>query len=96
MPYIYVLFYTKTDPYTFLNTVEYLNPGDAFQQVASFGWYRFGPVNLNSSDRSIVSSNTAYILENNELDEFFKSNKLNKDDYLQKAFKNYTVVSKRK
>jgi len=96
MPYIYVLFYTKTDPYTFLNTVEYLNPGDAFQQVASFGRYRFGPVNLNSSDRSIVSSNTAYILENNELDEFFKSNKLNKDDYLQKAFKNYTVVSKRK
>jgi len=41
MPYIYVLFYTRTPPEAFLDTVEYRNPGAAFQWVDSFGKWRF-------------------------------------------------------
>lgn len=42
MPYIYVLFYERINPQDFINTVNYANPGDAFQQVSSFGRYAFG------------------------------------------------------
>lgn len=42
MPYIYVLFYTETPPEEFLHTVEYRNPGAAFQWVDAFGKWRFG------------------------------------------------------
>jgi 4-amino-4-deoxy-L-arabinose transferase-like glycosyltransferase len=41
-PYIYVLFYRKIDPNLFVRSVRYVNPGAAFQQVASFGRYTFG------------------------------------------------------
>ena len=41
MPYIYVLFTSKTDTPEFLETVRYRNPRGAFRQVSSFGKYRF-------------------------------------------------------
>ena len=41
-PYIYVLFYTRTPPQDFLDTVEYANPDGAFRSVTAFGHYRFG------------------------------------------------------
>lgn len=43
MPYIYVLFYEKIPPKEFMQSVVYTNPGGDFQQVSSFGRYRFGP-----------------------------------------------------
>ncbi|GGA48561.1 glycosyltransferase family 39 protein [Paenibacillus physcomitrellae] len=42
MPYIYVLFYEKTRTADFIKSVVYANPGQDFQQVSSFGRYRFG------------------------------------------------------
>jgi 4-amino-4-deoxy-L-arabinose transferase-like glycosyltransferase len=41
-PYIFVLFYEQIDPHLFLRTVQYENPGEEFQRVASFGRYVFG------------------------------------------------------
>lgn len=57
MPYIYVLFYEKINPQEFQDSVVYANPGAAFQQVTSFGRYRFG-------DLDMIPANAAYILGN--------------------------------
>ncbi|WP_151737941.1 glycosyltransferase family 39 protein [Paenibacillus tengchongensis] len=59
MPYIYVLFYERIDPADFLDTVVYANPGGAFQQVSSFGRYRFGRLQT-------VPSGSAYVFGNND------------------------------
>lgn len=42
MPYIFVLFYERTDPRVFLQSVTYANPKAPFQAVQSFDRYRFG------------------------------------------------------
>ena len=42
MPYIFVLFYNQIDPNEFIDTVEYSNPNDQFQEVTSFANYEFG------------------------------------------------------
>ncbi|MCL6603220.1 MAG: glycosyltransferase family 39 protein [Paenibacillus sp.] len=60
MPYIYVLFYEKINPHDFLETVHYTNPGDAFQQVSSFGRYVFGRSDITSMEKA------AYIIWNGE------------------------------
>ncbi|MDR2360028.1 MAG: hypothetical protein LBD85_01945 [Oscillospiraceae bacterium] len=38
MPYIYCLYDERVPPQYFADTVEYINPGDAFQWVKSFEW----------------------------------------------------------
>lgn len=80
MPYIYVLFYEEIDPHEFIKTVSYHNPGDAFQQVSSFGRYVFGNPDITSDN------DAAYILWNG--DPIPSESK----DFLITAFDNYTVV----
>lgn len=81
MPYIYVLFYEQINPHDFLATVNYSNPGGAFQQVSSFGRYRFGY-------SSIVPGETAtYILWNGD------PTPAESENYSVKRFANYTVVT---
>ncbi len=41
-PYIFALFASQEDPHEFLQTVQYANPGEEFQDVSSFGRYKFG------------------------------------------------------
>jgi 4-amino-4-deoxy-L-arabinose transferase-like glycosyltransferase len=81
MPYIYVLFYEKIEPRQFIDTVEYINPGQPFQFVRSFGRYHFGKPELRTDEDAI------YIFSNNEAipDE--------SSGYRTKRFKHYTVVS---
>lgn len=40
-PYIYVLFYSKTSPYVFKDTVQKKNPNGTFENVEAFGKYKF-------------------------------------------------------
>ena len=40
-PYIYTLFYTKTDPNVFVNTVEYFKEGGSFDNIKSFDKYYY-------------------------------------------------------
>lgn len=40
--YIFALFYNRTDPYTYLDTVEIVEQKVDFQKVRAFGRYRFG------------------------------------------------------
>jgi hypothetical protein len=55
MPYIFVLFYTRTDPGTFLSTVKWENPAAMFRRAASFGRYAFGPRNCPAApDRAFI------------------------------------------
>jgi uncharacterized membrane protein len=81
MPYIYVLFYKKIAPQQFIDTVEYINPGQPFQFVRSFGRYHFGKPELKPDEEA------AYIFNNNDAipDE--------SSGYRIKRFKHYTVVS---
>ncbi|NIK76262.1 4-amino-4-deoxy-L-arabinose transferase-like glycosyltransferase [Paenibacillus castaneae] len=81
MPYIYVLFYEKTDPRLFQSTVRYMNPGAPFQFVASFDRYVFEKPHLR------VGEAAAYIFANSEE---IPSVELG---YTIKRFKHYTVVS---
>ncbi|WHY20040.1 glycosyltransferase family 39 protein [Paenibacillus sp. G2S3] len=80
MPYIYVLFYEQINPHDFLATVNYSNPGGAFQQVSSFGKYRFG----NSS--IVPGEAVTYIFWNGD------AIPAESDNYTVKRFANYTVV----
>lgn len=80
MPYIYVLFYEQISPYDFLETVNYANPGGAFQQVSSFGRYVFGNPSIATGE------NAAYIFWNGD------TIPAESDNYKVKQFTNYTVV----
>ena len=40
--YVYPLFYSRTDPYTYQDTVDIVQQKVPFQQVRAFGRYRFG------------------------------------------------------
>lgn len=81
MPYIYVLFYEQVNPHDFLKTVNYANPGGAFQQVSSFGRYVFGTPSMSSGETA------AYIFWNGD------SIPAESDNYKVKRFANYTVVT---
>ena len=83
MPYIYVLFYQRTDPNVFLNTVRYRNPGGAFQWVDSFDRYTFGISSPNISEKA------AYVVHNSEVGIF------SSDHYNVKRFKHYSVFVKK-
>lgn len=79
MPYIYVLFYEKISPHEFQQSVVYSNPGAAFQQVTSFGRYRFGHLDM-------VPANAAYIFGNSSpLPEA-------STEYTVKRFSGYSVL----
>lgn len=80
MPYIYVLFHEQISPYDFLDSVKYANPGDAFQQVSSFGRYKFGTP-------SILSMNSAYIYRNHTSLPAALTG-----EYTIKQFANYSVL----
>lgn len=80
MPYIYVLFYEQINPNDFLRTVNYANPGGAFQQVSSFGRYIFGNPSI------VPGEEAAYIFWNGD------SLPAESDRYTVKRFDNYTVV----
>ncbi|MBP5167346.1 MAG: hypothetical protein ILP09_08840, partial [Oscillospiraceae bacterium] len=42
MPYIFALFYSRTPPEEFIESVVYADPEAAFRQVSAFGRFRFG------------------------------------------------------
>lgn len=44
MPYIYVLFYEQIPPNEYLDTVVYVNPGEAFENVIACAGWRFGTI----------------------------------------------------
>jgi hypothetical protein len=64
-PYVFVLFYRKTNPHVFLQTVQYENPGAPFQNVASFDRYTFG---LDRCDPAITEGYVADEDEENLID----------------------------
>jgi len=78
MPYIYVLFYDKINPYTFLKSVNYENPQAPFRKVISFDKFHFG-----IGDQL---KNNIYILSNDEMRLFKIVN------YTTKKFDGYTVL----
>lgn len=57
-PYIFTLFYNRTDPNQYMDTVEKINPGEAFEAISSYGSYTFKDIDLNS-----LEINTTYIVE---------------------------------
>lgn len=81
MPYIYVLFYERIHPRQFLETVDYVNPGGAFQFVRSFGRYYFEQPQLRPNEDAV------YIFSNSDVIPSEESG------YKIKKFKHYTVVS---
>lgn len=82
MPYIYVLFYERIDPRDFAASVVYGNPGGAFQQVTSFGRYRF------HYEEPQFGEAAAYVYASSEVN----AEQMEQNGYQVKRFKHYTVV----
>ncbi|WP_173275910.1 glycosyltransferase family 39 protein [Paenibacillus sp. NEAU-GSW1] len=83
MPYIYVLVNEKVNPHDFMDTVVYSNPGGAFQQVQSFGRYRFGQPVIQEGEKA------AYLMSSGDaLPEDISK-------YKVKHFKQYLVLTER-
>jgi hypothetical protein len=68
MPYIHVLFNTEYPTPDFIATVQYSNPGDPFQEVSSFGRWRFG-----FDTARIPDPNAVYVLNNSDAADFDKT-----------------------
>ncbi|HBQ63906.1 MAG TPA: hypothetical protein DD727_03090 [Clostridiales bacterium] len=59
-PYIRTLFYTREDPRAYLDTRVYINPGDEFQYVESFGRFHFSlPENIRHGCVYITTADPA-------------------------------------
>ena len=56
--YIFALFYDQIDTAEYIDTVKMSNEGSAFEQVSSFGQYKFKNINLENAKK-----NTVYIVE---------------------------------
>ncbi len=71
-PYIYALFYEKTNPLVFMSTVDYENPNSSVRHVKSFGRFVTGmPAKLQDNEVFIAS-----IKESEQFnDEFYKKEK---------------------
>jgi 4-amino-4-deoxy-L-arabinose transferase-like glycosyltransferase len=54
MPYIFVLFATTPDPRRFVESVQYVNPGDTFQRVRRFDRYTFGTSACTGAEGAFV------------------------------------------
>lgn len=81
MPYIYTLFYMKTPPEEYIDSVEYGTRYTAFEFVNSFDKYIFyNPYYINEGD------NAAIIVENYNL------NYINTEGLHVKSFEKYSVV----
>ena len=86
-PYIKAMFYLKTDPQVFIDTVDYPQPDSQCRYVNSFDRYYTGvPAPLPEGD------DNAYIFTNGEYDQ---RTDFNKDDYETKVFGHYTVAIKK-
>lgn len=83
MPYIYVLFYEQIDPRLFVDTVQYMNPGGAFQVVRSFDRYVFEEPSLRPGEEA------AYVFRKS--DPFPDKSQL--QGYRLKEFKHFIVIS---
>jgi len=77
-PYIYTLFYTKTSPHEYIDTVEYSKQKVAFEKIKSFGKYKFFmPEEMNDE-------NAVYIVE--------KEYEYDTNRFKEKVFGRYKVL----
>ncbi|MFD0697459.1 glycosyltransferase family 39 protein [Paenibacillus sp. GCM10027628] len=83
MPYIYVLFYERTDPNEFIRTARYLNPDAPFQMVQSFSRYHFGVSEVSDKE------NRTYVVPLTE------SYRFDPNLFAIQSFKHYLVAVKR-
>jgi len=64
-PYVFALFYEKTDPAVFISTVDYKNPNSSVRHVNSFGRFVTGaPEELHKNEMFIAS-----IIESEQFDD---------------------------
>jgi len=83
-PYIFELFYSRTDPYDYLDSVEKLNEGAAFVLISGFGRYNFSYINIYRLDKS-----TTYIVEKSKLEKIQNLY----PDAITRVFECYIVVN---
>lgn len=80
MPYIFALFYEKTDPNVFQDTVQYVNPDSPFQSVSSFGRYYF--TDERENDQQI----SAFVIPNSKISQYQGG------EFKLETFKHYSVA----
>ena len=82
-PYIYTLFYTKTPPEEFRETVKYNYEKVAFESISSFGKYEFYLPEINEEE------DAAYLVPNNYY-------KYESDKFEEVLFKRFKVLINKK
>lgn len=81
-PYIFVLFYTKEDPRAFERTAVYENPGAEFEEVSSFGRYRFGLSRCADAAPVVVATRA-------------EAEKMDSSRFVARPFERFTVLTRR-
>lgn len=71
-PYIYVLFYNQYNPKDYIDTVEYYNKGEEFEQVKSFGKYHFEPIKSIENPKDNI-----YIINKEDINKYNITNEWN-------------------
>ncbi|MGL4986065.1 MAG: hypothetical protein ACRC5H_02880 [Treponemataceae bacterium] len=80
MPYIFTLFYTKENPHVYYETVEFYNKISDFQQVKSYGKFRFFTPEIT------VRDGNAHIIKNTDAQVYKNAG------FILKEFENYSVA----
>ena len=86
-PFMVALYYTKTPPMDFVNTVHYKDPDAEFRIADSFGSFIFGlPEDMESDMSSHLEAGDIFILHNSQLDNY------EFDGYEVSTFSNFSVL----
>ena len=89
-PFMVALYYTKTSPYDFVNTVHYKDPTAEFRIADSFGKWTFGlPEDFEQKITSYKEEGNIFVLHKSELDRY---NISTENGYEIRYFADFVVV----
>ncbi len=92
-PFMVALYYTKTSPKAFLQTVHYKDPNAEFRIADSFTHFRFGlPDDMNENAVTYLDDGSIFILHKTQLDILNNAPGYNPEAYVIKSFGNFVVI----
>ncbi|WP_029323134.1 hypothetical protein [Butyrivibrio sp. AE3004] len=92
-PFMIALYYTKTNPYDFINTVHYKDPNAEFRIADSFTHFRFGlPEDITDNALSYLSEGNIFILHESQMDTIKNAPGYNPEAVDIKSFGDFLVI----
>ncbi|WP_408070069.1 hypothetical protein [Butyrivibrio sp. JL13D10] len=93
-PFMIALYYTKTSPVDFLQTVHYKDPDAEFRIADSFTHFRFGlPEDIAENGVTYLNEGNVFIFHKSELDQINNAPGYDPEAYIVKSFGNFVVIA---